>query len=416
MNCPPPLVANSPPPLTPESKNKSGSTPQFFAILLSLCLALFLADAFISLADASLALFCGLHILSAISGMVSCFSVLMALGIYGLMGLTPVVPKRLFLPIPLFYLLTTLALCPFAIYWYGGLQLMAMVLSAGQVILGLMILYRSLGGFKFHWPLVSVGKLGVRCFSWWNLSAFLLLNLFVLLPATAVYLFFCAVTAVDHFSDGFLALRTDGFTVRVQMYVRNDGKTIELFPMSHIADASFYRQVSQTFPTNSVILMEGVTDNENLLTNKLSYKRMAKSLGLTEQKQEFKPANGELVRADVDVDRFSTNTIDFLNLVTLVHSQGLNPEILLKLVQYTPSADFEAQLFDDLLAKRNAHLLDEIHSHLMQSDNIMVPWGVAHMPGIAKEIQKSGFHLSETHEYRVIRFHGPWSHDKDVKP
>jgi hypothetical protein len=137
---------------------------------------------------------------------------------------------------------------------------------------------------------------------------------------------------------------------------------------------------------------------------------------LTEQKQEFKPANGELVRADVDVDRFSTNTIDFLNLVTLVHSQGLNPEILLKLVQYTPSADFEAQLFDDLLAKRNAHLLDEIHSHLMQSDNIMVPWGVAHMPGIAKEIQKSGFHLSETHEYRVIRFHGPWSHDKDVKP
>jgi hypothetical protein len=92
-----------------EPKNKSGPMPQLFAIVLSLCLGLFLADAFISLADASLILFCGLHVLSAISGLISILSVVMALGIYGLIGLTPVVPKRLFLPIPLFYLLSTLA-------------------------------------------------------------------------------------------------------------------------------------------------------------------------------------------------------------------------------------------------------------------------------------------------------------------
>jgi hypothetical protein len=34
----------------------------------------------------------------------------------------------------------------------------------------------------------------------------------------------------------------------------------------------------------------------------------------------------------------------------------------------------------------------------------MVPWGVAHMPGVAREIQKAGFHLQEIHEYVVIRF------------
>ena len=33
-----------------------------------------------------------------------------------------------------------------------------------------------------------------------------------------------------------------------------------------------------------------------------------------------------------------------------------------------------------------------------------MPWGVAHMPGIAKEIQKAGFRLEETKEYVVIRF------------
>ena len=201
-----------------------------------------------------------------------------------------------------------------------------------------------------------------------------------------------------------MALHPAGFTVQVRKYVRNDGKTIELFPMSHVADAVFYQQVSQTFPTNSIILMEGVTDVNNLLTNKLSYKRMAKSLGLSEQKETFRPVRGERVRADVDVDQFSPATIDILNLITLVHAKGINPETLRQLLQFTPSPQIQDQLFDDLLWKRNQHLVGEIKSHLLLSDNIMVPWGVAHMPGIAKEIMKIGFRLDETHEYMVIRF------------
>src|ERR1035438_2675133 len=111
MRAPPILTADSPPSLSTD--RKSAFVPQFFAILLSLCLGLFLADALLSFADSSSILFCGLHIFSAASGLVSFFSALMAVGIYGLLGLTPMVPKRLFLPIPLFYLLATLALCPF---------------------------------------------------------------------------------------------------------------------------------------------------------------------------------------------------------------------------------------------------------------------------------------------------------------
>ena len=411
-----PPVIGVPPPRLPKADSKSSPGRQFLGILLGLCLGLFLADAFISLADASLILFCGLHIFSAASGLVSLFGVLMAVGIYGLIGLTPMIPKRLFLPIPLFYLLATLAWCPFTIYYYARIQQVAWGISLTQVIIGLGILYRAQGGLKFRWPLVSEGQLGVRRFSWGNLSAFLLINIFGLLPAVIVYVFFCAAMAVAHFSDGFMALRPGGFTVQVRKYVRNDGKTIELFPMSHIADAHFYQKVSQAFPTNSIILMEGVTDVNNLLTNKLSYRRMAKSLGLTEQKKEFKPTNGEMIRADVDVDQFSTNTIDFLNLVTLIHAKGLNSEILLKLIQNSPAPDSVEQLFDDLLTKRNEHLLEEIHSHLAQSDYIMVPWGVAHMPGIAKEIQKSGFHLDETREYFVIRFHGVGNQGKATRP
>ncbi|MGD1090036.1 MAG: hypothetical protein ABR955_15130, partial [Verrucomicrobiota bacterium] len=384
--------------------------------LLSLCLGLFLADAVASLADDSLILFFGTHLFSVVREVISTVAALMAVGVYCLIGLTPMVPKRLFLPIPLFNLVAVLAVFPFAIYCFDRIQQVAWGISFCQVILALGILYGSQGGFKFCWPLLSEGQLGIRRFSWRNLSVFVLVNVFVLLPAVIVYAFLCTAVAVDHFSDGFMALHPGGLTVQVRKYVRNDGKTIELFPMSHVADAGFYQKVSQTFPTNSIILMEGVTDTQNLLTNKISYKRMAKALGLAEQKEKFVPVRGEIVPADVDVDEFSNNTIDFLNLIMLIHSRGVNAGNLQKLMLYSPPPDFEEQLFDDLLRKRNQHLLEEIQSHLLQSDNIMVPWGVAHMPGIAREIQKSGFRLDETREYVVIRFRFFGNQGKSTRP
>lgn len=373
------------------------------SILLSLCLGLFLADAVASLADDALILFFDFHFFSAIRGIVSFFVLLMSVLIYVLMGLTPRIPKRLFLPVTLFTPAALLVAVPFSIYCYGGIRQVACVISFSQVVLGLGILGLA-GGFKFHWPLVAVEQLGTRLFSWLNLSVFLLVNVFVLPPAVVLYLALCASAAVDHFSEGFLALRPGGLTVQVRKYVRDDGKTIQLFPMSHIGDAGFYRKISQAFPTNSIILMEGVSDERNLLTNEISYKRMATSLGLAEQQKEFVPSRGKKVRADVDVEVFSTNTIDFLNLVMLIHSKGVNPEIALKLLQFSPPPRFEQQLMDDLLRKRNRHLLEELHARLSQSENIIVPWGVAHMPEIAEEIQKAGFRLVESLEYKLVRF------------
>ncbi len=151
--------------------------------------------------------------------------------------------------------------------------------------------------------------------------------------------------------------------------------------------------------------MEGVTDEKGLLTNRISYKRMAKSLGVAEQQEEFKPIQGEIVRADVDIEQFTTNTIGFLNLIMLVHSKGLDPAILMQVIQFSPSPDFEQQLFDDLLRKRNRHLVEELRSRLSQSEKFVVPWGAAHMPGIAREIQELGFRLEETRDFTAIRFH-----------
>jgi len=401
--------AGVPPPLLAESIHRPSSGRQLLAALLSVSLILFLVDAAISFADASLTLFCHWHFLSGIALIIGFFNIVSTGLIYLLMGITPMVPKRWFLPPTLFCLAALLAFFPLAlysIYYPGRLEWICWCITVIQVIFGLVLLYLLLGGFKFRWPLLAVNQLNLRRFSWLNLFGFVLANIFVLLPAAIIFLFFSAAVAVERFSDGFVTLRPDGLTVQVRKYVREDGKTIELFPMAHVADAGFYRQVSQTFPTNSLILMEGVSDTGNLLTNKINYKRMAQSLGLAEQHEAFTPGRGKMVRADVDLGVCSKETIGFLNLVMLVHARGLNPAVLEQLTRYSPPPNFEEQLFADLLGKRNQHLLEEIQARLPESDNLMIPWGAAHMPGIARGILKNGFHLDQTQEYMVIRFRG----------
>jgi len=400
----PSLGAGSPPPLPPITERQSPGVRQLLALVLSVCLGLFLADGVISLVDDSLILFFDVHLLTGLRGIVFLFASLVAIVVYGLMGLTSMIPKRLFLPLTLFGLVAQLALLPILIYFHGRMQQAAWILSFCQVVVGLGILYWVQGGFKFRWPLVSGHQLEPRRFSWLNLSVFLLANAFLLVPAVLAYFVICTALALDHFSDGFIALRPHGLTVEVRKYVHNDGRTVLLVPMSHVGEPEFYHDLSQSFPTNSVILMEGVTDERNLLTNKITYQRMAASLGLAEQQREFKPPSREMVRADVDLVQFATNTIDLLNLSMLIHAKGVSPENLMKVMQYSPPLHFEEQILDDLLTKRNGRVVEEIHARNSKTETIIVPWGAAHMPGIAREIQKSGFRLQESRKFVAIQF------------
>jgi hypothetical protein len=381
---------------------------QFLSISLNLCLGLFLADAAISFLDATLILFLGLHVLTAVRVILSFLAVVATIAIYVLMAITPMIPKRFFLPIALFNPLAMLAAIPFLIYRYAWFQQLDWVLAFCQVIVGLGILFWVRGGLRLGWPLLSEDKLRNRRFSWLNLSGFVLVNIFALLPGVVLYLALCASLAVDHFSASFLGLHSDRLTVRAKKFVRDDGKTIQLIPMMHIGESSFYNQVSKSFPTNSVVLLEGVTDHKHLLKHELSYKRAATSLGLTEQHEEFVPTQGELRQADIDVAEFSESSIDLLNLATLLHSKGFSVQILLELFQKCQTPVVAEQLQEDLLTKRNQHLLKEIKTALQDSEHIVVPWGAGHMPGIAREIQKSGFVLDESREYTVVNFRSVW--------
>ena len=383
---------------------------QLLAVGLSLCLWLFVVDGLVSLADDTAGLLFHAHPLAGLRMLTSLLSLLLAVPVYFLMGLTPMVPKKFFLPLTLFVLLAQLAFVPAFIYFSAHWRFIVWLLSLLQAALGLVLLWRVQGGCKFHALPFSATRLTAKVFSWKNLFGFVLLNFFLVI-ASAGFLVFCTGLGIGHFSEGFMALRPAGLSVQKRTYVRADGKTVQLYPMGHVADAAFYQKLSRTFPSNSVILMEGVSDEKNLLTNGISYVRMARKLGLSEQHEEFKPESGELVRADVDVDEFSPDTIALLNLVMLIHTKGLNAERLRQVMKYSEPENLETELLDDLLHKRNRHLLKELATHLPETDLVIIPWGVAHMPEVSREIQKSGFHLTATEDLMIVRFHHAGKND-----
>jgi len=84
----PPLISE-PPPL---SAAKSSSGRKFIGFVVSLFLGFFLASGVVSVLDDSCALLLGNHFLTSLSGLVTCLTILLAVLVCGLMGLTPVVP------------------------------------------------------------------------------------------------------------------------------------------------------------------------------------------------------------------------------------------------------------------------------------------------------------------------------------
>ena len=110
----------------------------------------------------------------------------------------------------------------------------------------------------------------------------------------------------------------------------------------------------------------------------------------------------------MDVAQFSKTTLAFLNAVSRVYAEGLSLQALLELSRESQDPSLSARVWEDLLVGRNAHLLQEIKAELPRSNRLVIPWGAIHMPGLARELQASGFRLSDTEEYQVVRFRSLW--------
>ncbi len=55
---------------------------------------------------------------------------------------------------------------------------------------------------------------------------------------------------------------------------------------------------------------------------------------------------------------------------------------------------------------RNRRVIECMHRFMQEYDNLLVPWGAAHMPGLEKEILKWGAILKNRRRVRVLN----WRH------
>lgn len=210
---------------------------------------------------------------------------------------------------------------------------------------------------------------------------------------------------------------TGGFVVReslgifsVEKFYEKDGVELRLLGMAHVAGSDFYQDIKSSLANKpAIMLMEGVTDEKNLLQTPPDYGSVAKNLGLASQRDKFSPEdmpeNVDIIRADLDTADFSGETVDILNFIGSIYGKdGINFSRLL--MMYMKLADIENSraFLGDLITKRNQCLLQHIKTSMQGTRLIVVPWGAMHLPQIEKWARAEGFVFKQKKSRPVIRF------------
>ncbi len=245
-----------------------------------------------------------------------------------------------------------------------------------------------------------------------HLAGFIL-PIALLLPLS---LLFFGLHSVKAFSQG--AIVSDlTHLYSVETVFQKENQRVILIPMSHVANASFYRDILQDHNRPGVLLLEeGVMDEKHLLQIKTGYASIAKATGLASQGDAFSPRDDwEATRknADIDVQFFHPSSITLLNELFAVYA-GVGhtdtPSPLLGALQQTHEREKYFRFFEDVLDQRNEHLLKEIDRHVPHHPVVVIPWGALHISAIARGLQERGFVVNESQKRAVVTYRLLWTH------
>ncbi len=372
----------------------------------------------------------GFAVLSAL------FAVILFLASFPMLALvlaTELVPKRIVLPM-LGYLWAGvyISLWPFpadVVPWISGSA------NVFQLLLGAFLAwqFRSPGrtwkapfaareGQFFRWQYTVIG--------WFTLQVASLVAL--------VAIFFEVSALISATTGGYVRLRPNGLYLVERQFKEGD-REVRLSGMMHIATEDFYDEVlPKADPKHpSVVLLEGVTDDKNLLDdNHLDYTRVARLFQLTAQSEssfsrrayararlhdhpEEKAtsdieewgddnfASHEYRHADVDISNLRPKTIAYIITLSRLMEAPTWRDILVELQNPTSpinDSDAQAQVWDDILHARNRRLIAEIQSALPNFQRIIVPWGAAHLSEIERWLKGQHFVQSGEVERRALKF------------
>jgi hypothetical protein len=239
-------------------------------------------------------------------------------------------------------------------------------------------------------------------------------------PVIAGYAAVALLSWVQLATSAFVSFDLAGVNLGDRRYARGD-EQVRLVGMMHVGERHRYRDLVRSFVTeNTVVLYEGVTDDEGLVDSGLDYGGAASALGLEAQHDlrdylgeiealgvsGVSPAEWPVLRhADLDMSELSESTREFVaQAASLWGSESLVEAFSDYLVWYR--AQDEAVVLsviqDDLIERRNAHLLAQISVATQEFDFVVAPWGALHLPGLERALLESGFSELERGERRLL--------------
>jgi hypothetical protein len=393
-------------------------------VFANLFLILFFADGVISLFDELASFIFPLPALTEFRSFLANVVIVLAVPVYLSLGIDKRLPKRVFLPL-IFYVFW----CPVSAWLFPSLAgngAYGLLAAAIQVLLCMLPIY-FFRKTEERSPIMTKAMFNGSFFSLRNTLTFGAVNLFIIPIVLLLFMLSAADSYMEKYTSGFMRVAPDGLHMIEKVY-RRDNKTIRLAAMIHVGEKQYYDElVGSVAPGRTIVLSEGVTDDKNLLRNRLDYGKLAGFLGLTSQeKMHFKgrligknvlegappraSAEGtvktaetvDILRADVDISSFHPQTIHFLNV--LGRHLKENASMVKGFLSFNAWAEknitpeMNKIIMDDILYSRNREVIQQLRKALERYDTIVIPWGAMHMPEIEGEVLKEGFKLQKERE------------------
>jgi hypothetical protein len=362
--------------------------------------ALYALDAGLSLVEELLRIATGSSLLFVPREVIAVLNLLAVFPCLALLVLTPRWPVSVFLPLGLSTLWLALGAAPLPL-WVAPARAVGPVLAAMQVVIATAALLRvrQLTGRR-DWRLAAE-SLGGPAFALRHSLAALGVTCFVLLPVALAYAAVALATSLQVATQGFVSFDLAGVSLADRVYARDD-REVRLVGMMHLGEGDAYRELVASFAAPStVILEEGVTDEQGLLEVPISYERAAGAMGLemqggidsyiSESHDADSPDRPVVRAADVDIGTFDATTIAWLSWAGRIWSAATLQESLALLADgQAVEGDALETVMADILDRRNAHLEGEIDRALEDFERVIVPWGALHLSEIESSRRGQG--------------------------
>ncbi len=270
----------------------------------------------------------GIEALGSLKAASIFFLLLLAIPLFFLVGISPGLPARVFVPMFVFLFWLLCNGMPLSFYLDSNIyEICFPLIQAGISIIIFFLIKRHTHGKS--WLLIEdfpqLPAANIKRFLIFILTSFIVAPIFI-----ASYFYISASIGIGKFTSEFVRFDYKGIYTQSRVY-NKDEKTIHLIGMMHIGDENYYELVKSIIPHNTnIILLEGVTDKDNKLSEGFSYKNFAAAIGMETQDKlqlHFQKLNSR--SADIDLREFDPKTIKFMrSLVPILSSKNIKEVII----------------------------------------------------------------------------------------